>query len=831
MKLPPPPSRTALRCALLAAGCLTALAGIAKAADGAPHILTYFHLWPWTGSGGDSVIQANYQLPENGGTPVNFAFINPLINVNVSNPAAPNTASATPSYFGITNGSGLGVHDTTAGYFNRGEQFSLQANHKVALRELQFDEYTGDEVLHIAWTKNSAAQSTVLTLGPNAGGRIKGANIIYSIPATTQIQADADTPIRITNVSASTANSAGRLRLVRMMVVPVFNQAPTYTTGGTDGYEQMFGVNLAGGDSRSDMLPGVYGFHYEYPRLADWDYYNSKGLKLVRLPFRWERIQRVLGGPLYADDLNLIDQAVAHAEARGMKVILDMHNYARYKGGIIGSAGVSLDHFENVWERIALHFKGRPGIYGYGLSNEPNGMGIYSWPEAAQAGADGIRNVDPHPWIIVGGEHYSSSSRWVETNPDLDVQDPSNRVMYEAHTYFDNDTSGHSYDTYDAEFVHPYRGVHLLEPFVRWLKQRNARGFLGEYAAPNDGDPRWLETLHHYLAYAGANGLSGTYWLAGKWSADDTHTLHPSNNYTVDKPQMAVISQNYAYGYVRPEVIVDNLALANTTGWTPSTSTAAIGPFYGSNYLHDGGTGNGSKSVLFVPSLLDSDFYEVATRWTSHSNRSNNVPVDVISLDDPATYRVNQKNDGGIWHPLGTHAFAAGTSGGVQISNDGITAGQYVVADAVRLRKSIPVTIILDNNDPQVTYPGWTPTLSTSTSPVGPFFGENFAHDNKTDKGLRSAIYTPNIAVAGKYEVFIRWTSTTTNRSDNVPVTVTSTDGTSPTIWLNQQQNGGQWMPIGTFKFAQGTAGSVKISNTDTTGRYVIFDAVRFHKR
>ncbi|MFH1500110.1 MAG: cellulase family glycosylhydrolase [Verrucomicrobiota bacterium] len=829
MNLPKIPSRPRLRHWLLAAACLTALSSSAMAALGSQHLLNFFQRSPWNGTGGDTVLWADYKLPEQGGIIVHFAFQNPLIGVDVSDPASPDATGATPSHFGVTSGSGIGVNDLTDAFFNRGEQLSLQADHRFALTEIEWHGYTADEDVHIAWTQDGSPQSVVLTLSTLPDKRIKGSEVICPVPSGVNIHADANTPVRITNVSASTADKDARLRLVRVMTRLVFDEPPFYDSTGTDGFQQMFGVNIAGADFGSDTLPGAHDTDYFYPNAAELDYYNGKGLKLIRLPFRWERLQYTLGGALHQPELDRIDNLVTMAEARGMKVILDMHNYARYYGDIIGSSAVSLEDFEDVWERIALHFKDRPGIYGYGLSNEPNGMGTYSWPDAAQAGTDGVRNVDPNAWVIVAGEHWSSATKWVTANANLDVQDPSNRLIYEAHSYFDNDGNGEQYGTYESEYLHPNRGIYLAEPFVQWLKDRNARGFFGEFGVPPN-DPRWHVMLERFLEYLGANGLSATYWAGGRfWNGVNPNVIHPSNNYTVDKPQMSVLEKHYAYGAAGgtpptggDEIIIDNASSSGagiTVIGTWQTSTHRPG-YIGDNFMHDQNTAHGTKSVLYYPTIPAAATYDVYLRWTSDSNRATNVPVDIIHAGGVDSTTVDQTEDGGEWFPLGAFGFAAGQSGGVQISNAG-TDG-YVIADAVRFVKTAPTEIIIDNLDlANVTYNG---AWSTSTHRPG-YHGTNFVHNGNTDQGAKSVVFTPDIPVAGDYEVFTRWTSDN-NRATNVPISVTSTTGTT-SAEFDQQIDGGQWISLGVHAFAQGTTGLVTIGTTATNG-YVIADAVRF---
>ena len=81
------------------------------------------------------------------------------------------------------------------------------------------------------------------------------------------------------------------------------------------------GVNLAGAEFTSEKIPGAYGVDYTYPTTAELDYYNSKGLKLIRLPFLWERVQPALWGDLNQTELARIDAVVAAAKARNMQII------------------------------------------------------------------------------------------------------------------------------------------------------------------------------------------------------------------------------------------------------------------------------------------------------------------------------------------------------------------------------------------------------------------------------------------------------------------------------------------------------------------------------
>ena len=299
------------------------------------------------------------------------------------------------------------------------------------------------------------------------------------------------------------------------------------------------GVNLAGAEFSENKLPGTYGGDYIYPNSSELDYYKRKCIRLIRLPFRWERLQRSLYGPLDAGELSRLDGFIAAVRIRDMKVILDPHNYARYHGNLIGSSQVPLSAFTDFWERVASHYRIEESIYAYGLMNEPHNTNG-RWPEIAQAGIDGIRISDMNHLILVPGDGWSSASSWPINNADLVVIDSANNFMYEAHVFFDWDGSG-SYDlSYDDNGAYPKIGIDRVNIFIQWLADRGARGFIGEYGVPGT-DVRWLTVLENFLAHLEANGVGGTYWAGGPWWGDYLLSVEPRNG--KDRSQMALLTE------------------------------------------------------------------------------------------------------------------------------------------------------------------------------------------------------------------------------------------------------------------------------------------------
>lgn len=117
-----------------------------------------------------------------------------------------------------------------------------------------------------------------------------------------------------------------------------------------------------------------------------------------------------------------------------------------------------------------------------------------------------------------------------------------------------------------------------------------------------------------------------------------------------------------------------------TGAWTSSTSVSG---YYGADYIHDGNTNKGAKSVCFRPEVPLPGRYKVYLRWTAGSNRANNVPVDINGNDGTHTVTVDQTVDPAGWFLLGSFPFDLGTVGSIVVRTTGTTG--YVIADAIAL--------------------------------------------------------------------------------------------------------------------------------------------------
>lgn len=274
----------------------------------------------------------------------------------------------------------------------------------------------------------------------------------------------------------------------------------------------------------------------KFPDATHISYYKNVGMKAIRLPVVWEVIQPQLYGELNSRYLAHILDFLKTAQKLEMKVLIDLHNYGRYKNKLIGSDDVPNTAFADIWTRLAQEFANIDAVHGYGLMNEPhdtNGL----WHQAAQFGVDGIRVVDSKRYIYVAGDRWSNSQLWAHVNPEPFVVDPNDKIVYEAHIYFDDDFSGR-YRTAIGKVDVKSMAKDRLQPFIDWLVKYNKKGAIGEVGVPMD-DPRWLEALKIFLKMADDSCLDWFMWAGGGWRETYELSLEPIGG--KDRPQIDLI--------------------------------------------------------------------------------------------------------------------------------------------------------------------------------------------------------------------------------------------------------------------------------------------------
>ncbi|MFO0564959.1 MAG: glycoside hydrolase family 5 protein [Polyangiaceae bacterium] len=302
-------------------------------------------------------------------------------------------------------------------------------------------------------------------------------------------------------------------------------------------------MNLAGAEFGEGNLPGTYGTHYTYPTNAELDYFVGKGMDTFRVPFRWERLQHAKTGALDATELGRLDAVVAYATGKSANVILDPHNYARYFGGVVGSAGVSNADFGDFWGKLAAHYKSNPRVI-FGLMNEPHDLPTEQWLAAANAAIAAIRGAGADQLVLVPGNAWTGAHSWTQNwygtaNSQVmgGIVDSKNNYAFELHQYLDADYSGTQASCQSATI-----GSQKLADVTAWLKSKGKKGFLGEVAGGNNATCQ--AAIGDMLTYMKQNQdvwMGFTWWAAGPWWGNYMFTLEPKNlpSSPVDAPQLA----------------------------------------------------------------------------------------------------------------------------------------------------------------------------------------------------------------------------------------------------------------------------------------------------
>ncbi len=297
---------------------------------------------------------------------------------------------------------------------------------------------------------------------------------------------------------------------------------------------QFAGVNLAGAEF--GKVPGTYDTDYTYPASDTIDYFAQLGFNLIRLPFRWERLQPTLYAPFSAVELTRLLTAVNYAMAKGLHVVLDTHNFARRRVAedgwleeyLIGSAEVPSAAFADYCSRLAKVFNSTPSII-FGLMNEPWGLPAERWLSIANEAIAAIRREGADQLVLVPGIAYTGAHSWMsEGNAAMgNATDPANNMAFEVHQYFDEDSSGTSPVAMNARI-----GSERIEEFQRWARRNRVRAFLGEFgAAPNDIALQAMDDLCQTLAANADVWLGWAAWAGGGyWPEDYDLSLDPTKD-------------------------------------------------------------------------------------------------------------------------------------------------------------------------------------------------------------------------------------------------------------------------------------------------------------
>ncbi|KJA16679.1 glycoside hydrolase family 5 protein [Hypholoma sublateritium FD-334 SS-4] len=293
-----------------------------------------------------------------------------------------------------------------------------------------------------------------------------------------------------------------------------------------------FGCNSDGSCNASGAWPPLLQYYGHDGQGQMTHFVNDDGFNTFRLPVGWQFLtEDAATGVLNMTNFAEYNALVNACLGTGAFCIVDVHNYARFNGQIIGQGGPTNAVFSQLWGNIAAQFASNSKII-FGVMNEPHDVpDINLWAASVQAAVTAIRKAGATSQIILlPGNNWTSAETFVSngsgpalltvTNPDGSVTG----LVFDVHKYLDSDNSG----------THPECVTNNIEsswePLAQWLRSNNRQAFNTETGGGNTAS--CVEFLCQQIAYQAQNSdvfLGYVGWAAGNFDPSYVLSEVPTN--------------------------------------------------------------------------------------------------------------------------------------------------------------------------------------------------------------------------------------------------------------------------------------------------------------
>ncbi|GBE77813.1 Manganese dependent endoglucanase Eg5A [Sparassis crispa] len=296
------------------------------------------------------------------------------------------------------------------------------------------------------------------------------------------------------------------------------------------------GVNTAGYDF-TVTTNGSFSGTGATPPSYEYAHFSSEGANLYRIPFAWQLMTPTLGGAINESFFEQYDTTVQYAlnSSTDSYIIVDLHNYARWDGGIIAQGGPTNEQYASIWTQLAEKYGTNDRLI-FGLMNEPHDLDIPTWVDSVQYVVSAIRGTGATNYLLLPGSNYTSAQTFpTGAGPLLaEVTDPlygnTDKLIFDVHKYLDYDNSGTHAECVTNNTV-------VMEDLVTFLLQYGGRqAILSETGGGNTASCE--EYLYEELAYvksAYPNMVGFSVWAAGAFDTTYILTVTPNANGT-DQP-------------------------------------------------------------------------------------------------------------------------------------------------------------------------------------------------------------------------------------------------------------------------------------------------------
>jgi aryl-phospho-beta-D-glucosidase BglC (GH1 family) len=194
------------------------------------------------------------------------------------------------------------------------------------------------------------------------------------------------------------------------------------------------GINLGGWISQS---------RYEKEHIAsfikkeDVEKIASWGLDHIRLPFDYPILEDDNNPFSYKEEgFGIIDKLLGWCKEASLNLVLDMHKapgyafYNKSQDQILFTDENTQKRYVSLWQAIAKRYKNEKDNVVFELLNEIVDANGDAWNKIARKAIEGIKDIDPDRYILLGGPHYNSA----DGLNSLEVWEDKH-VLYNFHFY------------------------------------------------------------------------------------------------------------------------------------------------------------------------------------------------------------------------------------------------------------------------------------------------------------------------------------------------------------------------------------------------------------
>ncbi|KAI1469479.1 glycoside hydrolase family 5 protein [Daldinia caldariorum] len=295
---------------------------------------------------------------------------------------------------------------------------------------------------------------------------------------------------------------------------------------------QFLGVSIAGGEfgCKNDGSCPV-----NEAKLPDdgvtqmWHFVGDDAINILRMPVSWQfLVGENLGGKFDSNNFNDYDRLIQACLATGAYCMIDIHNYGRWNGKIIGQGGPTDDQFVNLWQQLATKYSGKDKVI-FELMNEPHDVDVDTWAETCQKAVTAIRKTGAtKQMILLPASNFDGVATLTGDNGAeqlLDITNPDgskDNLLLDIHAYLDKDNTGTNRqcttDNTDA-----------FGNLAKYLRIRGRKGLVSQTGASQDSS--CLEMFCAQNKFINDNsdvfvGIVG--WGAGSVETSDVLSMTPT---------------------------------------------------------------------------------------------------------------------------------------------------------------------------------------------------------------------------------------------------------------------------------------------------------------